>query len=335
MAKIVTLKDHKTNELAYPQTVSDAVYMDNGSTLEQYKESVSRQFANYPNVTVTGTVTNLPDNEDIRETEQHTLQLADREPNISGMGYVLLRKNKTFSSQASKPNTIYEIRYDFDLGGATVVVPENCILKFNGGTITNGTIVGNNTQLECEDGCLNVVLDGSIRNKKIHGEWFGIKAGYDCIDSNNTIFEQYLVPSIENIELDYPSVPKVLVIDTDFNYSYPLVLSGKTNIEFNGQVTYDGEKNTTALRIGRLGAKSRERSYKIYSIDGHTGYIKNEDQSINDYIGVDFWNIANSSIEVDYAGHFSYPLRLYGNCGGCVANIIKYLNIGKESYTAI
>jgi hypothetical protein len=139
MAKIITLKDHKTNELAYPQTVSDAVYMDNGSTLEQYKESVSRQFANYPNVTVTGTVTNLPDNEDIRETEQHTLQFADRN-NLEGMGYVILRKNKTFAEQLTKENTIYEIRYDFDLGNSRVIIPANCVLKFNGGSIK-----GNNT----------------------------------------------------------------------------------------------------------------------------------------------------------------------------------------------
>lgn len=40
----------------------------------------------------------------------------------------------------NQPNTIYEIRYDFDLNGETINVPENCTLKFEGGSISNGTI---------------------------------------------------------------------------------------------------------------------------------------------------------------------------------------------------
>ena len=46
------------------------------------------------------------------------------------MGYVILRKNKTFAEQVTKTNTIYEIRYDFDLGGESVTIPEDCVLKF-------------------------------------------------------------------------------------------------------------------------------------------------------------------------------------------------------------
>lgn len=30
----------------------------------------------------------------------------------------------------SEPNTIYEIRYDFDLGGETIEMKESCTLKF-------------------------------------------------------------------------------------------------------------------------------------------------------------------------------------------------------------
>lgn len=40
----------------------------------------------------------------------------------------------------NKPNTIYEIRYDFDLDGQTIEVPENCTLKFEGGSLENGKI---------------------------------------------------------------------------------------------------------------------------------------------------------------------------------------------------
>lgn len=90
-----------------------------------------------------------PDNEDIRGTEANTLQFADRN-NLEGegMGYKILRKNKTFAEQLTQTDTIYEIRYDFDLGGASVTIPENCVLKFEGGKLSNGTIVGYRTMLE-------------------------------------------------------------------------------------------------------------------------------------------------------------------------------------------
>ena len=42
----------------------------------------------------------------------------------------------------NESNTIYEIKYDFDLNGATINIPENCILKFDGGRIVNGELGG-------------------------------------------------------------------------------------------------------------------------------------------------------------------------------------------------
>ena len=60
----------------------------------------------------------------------------------------VLRKNKTFAEQVVDENTIYEIRYPFDLGGNSVTIPSGCVLKFNGGRISNGTLVGQNTAIE-------------------------------------------------------------------------------------------------------------------------------------------------------------------------------------------
>ena len=47
----------------------------------------------------------------------------------------------------NKDNTIYEVRYDFDLDGNTITIPENCVLLFKEGTISNGTVVLNNTRV--------------------------------------------------------------------------------------------------------------------------------------------------------------------------------------------
>ena len=95
-------------------------------------------------------VTNAADEEDITVIEENgkqKLKFADRnyEPlTFSGKGYKILRKNivegKNILTQdmINESNTVYEIRYDFDLNGAEITVPENCVLKFNGGNLSNG-----------------------------------------------------------------------------------------------------------------------------------------------------------------------------------------------------
>ena len=47
----------------------------------------------------------------------------------------------------SEANTIYEVRYDFDLNGETIEMQEGCTLKFCGGSLKNGTFVCNNTNI--------------------------------------------------------------------------------------------------------------------------------------------------------------------------------------------
>ena len=84
--------------------------------------------------------------DDLDKNEDNQIQLADRD-STNGMGYVVLRKNKTFAEQVTKGNTIYEIRYDYDLDGGEVTIPANCTLKFNGGGISNGTFSLTNTLL--------------------------------------------------------------------------------------------------------------------------------------------------------------------------------------------
>lgn len=108
----------------------------------------------------------LPDGEDITSTDpdfmgNSKLKLKDRlyDPyNFSGKGTKIVRKNirdiiledgKIKRVNYLSPdifvheNTIYIIRYDFDLNEQTIIVPEGSILKYEGGSITNGTIIYN------------------------------------------------------------------------------------------------------------------------------------------------------------------------------------------------
>lgn len=110
----------------------------------------------------------LPDEEDTTRTEidkngNSYLKLKDKEYNpleFSGYGKKTLRKKivtvKTSPKESKRinilegsvfkdSNTVYEIKYDFDLNNSTVTLPENCILLFNGGKISNGELNLNNT----------------------------------------------------------------------------------------------------------------------------------------------------------------------------------------------
>lgn len=110
------------------------------------------------------------DEEDITE-QNGTLQLANKtydKQSFSGLGRVYLRKNivgdKNVLTQAmiNKANTIYVIRYDYDLKEASINIPENCVLNFIGGAIGNGTIIGNKTKV------INLNVDRIV----LSGTWF-------------------------------------------------------------------------------------------------------------------------------------------------------------------
>ena len=109
------------------------------------KEAIFDEINKYKPIIINGDVTNAADEEDIT-SENNLLKLKDRSA-LNGMGYIILRKNKSFAEQVTKANTIYEIRYDFNLNEGTVILPNNCILLFIGGTISNGLLKGNQTKV--------------------------------------------------------------------------------------------------------------------------------------------------------------------------------------------
>ena len=56
-------------------------------------------------------------------------------------------RNILTPTMINKPNTIYEIRYDFDLDGKNIKVPDNSVLKFVGGSFNNGELNPNNVYI--------------------------------------------------------------------------------------------------------------------------------------------------------------------------------------------
>jgi len=147
--------------------------------------------------------------EDIDTNEDGELQFANR---ISGdgMGYVILRKDKTFAEQVTAGNTIYEIRYDFDLDGASVTIPAGCVLKFVGGTISNGSLANVGKTEGATDGSIGAnITSFSDEIKQIRTSDYSVNTTSSPAH-NNSVFQSAIdkqiaivIDSTPNARVDY------------------------------------------------------------------------------------------------------------------------------------
>lgn len=115
----------------------------------------------------------VPDEEDLTisipdENGNSLVHLKDRvyDPtNFNGKGYKILRKNiidgKNILTQdmINQSNTIYEIRYDFDLNNQDIKLAKGSEIKYAGGSIKNGDILYN-------DDTVIIKSNSSIKNFK-------------------------------------------------------------------------------------------------------------------------------------------------------------------------
>lgn len=185
-----------------------------------------------------GNVVNNPDEEDITSKSLSNgttvLKLKDRdyvEGTFNGLGEVILRKNQVGQVNLleqvniNKPNTVYIIRYDFCLSGATITLPKNSTLKFEGGSIDNGTIIGNNSSIVSDiDKTIlgkDLVIEGTWNIEHIYDRWFAFDSSADFL--SNQIITNILALSNDNVY-------NTIHFDADRTYYFELPYKGKANL---------------------------------------------------------------------------------------------------------
>lgn len=94
------------------------------------------------------------------------------------VGVVVVRPGniQSIANQMSHETTIYVIKQQLDLCGKRLQIPKNSILKFKGGSVCNGEIVGNNTRISARIRQIfgdNLALSGSWNVQESYPEWFG------------------------------------------------------------------------------------------------------------------------------------------------------------------
>lgn len=183
--------------------------------LTELESEVKDSVANIKPIIINGNVTNAPDEEDIT-SDDNLLKLKDRVV-LNGMGYIILRKNKSLSSQLTQQNTIYEIRYDFDLQGEAISIPDKCVLFFNGGEINGASLTFSNTKIDNAN-FKNCRFFGSVCNHKFNIEDYGaVRKSGDC---------SQLINDIAKLKMSGYGSKTIYIPSGVWDISSPIVLFG-------------------------------------------------------------------------------------------------------------
>ncbi len=189
------------------------------------------------------TIINEPDEEDLttvpQTAEKNVIRFKNRlydEANASGKGYKILRKywkevngvrkNILTQDMINDANTIYEIRYDFDLNGAEILIKEGCVLNFVGGSFKNGTINGEFDVVA--GGTIFKNVEGSIKTNIAYSYYCGTKSS--DINKCLNLFECKELKIVGDIEFD-----ETIIINKSINLTWE---NGNIDIKSSNKIVF-------------------------------------------------------------------------------------------------
>lgn len=155
---------------------------------------------------------------------------------------------------------VFTINKDYNLNGARLIVPKGLTLKFEGGSINNGTLVVNDTLLEgTEEDCINAHMEGTIRNSTIYtsvingiDNLYGLSLSGKTIycDLTNDVLNNTIVLNDTNTSLTtvFDGMNNTITCNANFFEIYgqsniiiknfnASAIAGNTNLEFEKMVT--------------------------------------------------------------------------------------------------
>lgn len=263
------------------------IYQFRGNSNEFTNENKWLDLYDYTNYIVKSIV---PDEEDLTVSKpdkngNSVVSLKDRvydKSNFSGKGYKILRKNiqvingvkKNVITQdmINKSNTIYEIRYDFDLGGNQIVIQDNCVLYFLGGSFTNGTIIGTSTKIQANS--YKIFQDINIKGNFIsdlNAMWIGALPNNESCDNSQFIikwWKEYIKCGFNKIYFPHNTYYFHSTIQLTPNAMYATIDGNNSNFISNIQdgafiYNYTKESYNEYLTISNVIFKSNVKNKSI------------------------------------------------------------------------
>ena len=249
------------------------------------------------------------------------MRLSQNRPSAVGMGFVVLDKDKTFAEQVTQENTIYEIRYDFDLGRQTILIPKKCIFKFEGGSIGNGTIKMNDIAsydydtLEIAAPAYHIFKDnleiiGEFTSDRISIEWFGAigDGKTDCTDAFRRALKICGGKSVrkgadgKNVEIEYGK-------------GYAIYLNNNRTYVVNGTINFYDGKYHDVKRIALVGDKATQsEAYPAYENRSNCIFLKKANTSLFAQADIICLKLENLAITGEWVDWVKAGIKIFDDC---------------------
>lgn len=226
---------------SYPagSTVATAV-VSGGTTPYTYSLATGGDYFNIDSSTGVVTTKALMDVSSIQSFSV-TATDSNSTPESITSGVVYPNMQAAIQNKFSKSNMIYKITKDIDLGNGILTIPANCTLDFQGGSFSNGTIVGSDTvligniKIEC-------LLSGTYKGN-IDGCWFI----HDANDNTTELQNFFNLLSINNIGF--------------FSKKVNIKISSSVNIKSNTTVNFE---NCSIYQLSNNAVLTNEKRSTTY-----------------------------------------------------------------------
>lgn len=203
-------------------------------------------------------------------------------------------KNILTQAAINQPNTIYEIRYDFDLYGAEIVIPEDCVLKFEGGSFKNGTLIGSNTTIDAYSYIFrNIMIKGTYIND-FYVEWWGAHSS----KSNNEIYINSAIKSLGVSSLSITAderIDRILILRGCYEITNTIYLNSYVSLIGSGTFSRSRWANTQSTIIVNFKESNKwiiDISYKDgTTIPYNKLYMENGDNLYNANTAINISNL--------------------------------------------
>lgn len=141
----------------------------------------------------------------------------------------------------NQPNTIYEIRYDFDLDGETIEVPEGCTLKFDSGSINNGKLLGIFTIKNSTGGFIGYFeFNEAVTCSDVEPEWF-----YNTLYGDSYAIQKAIILAANSYKKVILSNRTYKLNNAIYCYGKTYLLGNNTKFELLPNYTIDNDRIIT------------------------------------------------------------------------------------------
>lgn len=204
-------------------------------------------------------------------------------------------------------NVIYKIVSDINLNTSALEIPANCTLDFQGGSFSNGTLIGSNTKIEAGLNKIfdtNIILNGSWNVNEAYPEWFGEKTS-------------------TSIQLCLDYFPVVKLGNSTYTCSTSVVISNSAKV-------LKGEQNNTVLDFSTCSEEI------CINVSAFRAVLQNvvikTDNFVENQIGVSFtYSTENGQIENVIVQGFYNGINI-NKTWYSVLNNIRIRNVSPQGY---